>query len=244
MTREEAREILMLYRPGTADSEDPEMVEAMAVARGDQELAKWFEGHCAFQTAMRSKLRRIEVPAHLKATVRSSARILRPRVWWRRPAFLVPATAAAAAAMLAGVWAVRPSAPNRLANFEARMVGSAVREYRMDIETNDMRVVREYLSSKGAPGDYAVTPGLQRLALSGGGVLRWRNHPVSMVCFDRGDRQMLFLFVLDREAIKDPPAARPGVSKLDDMIAVHWSDGKKAYVLAGPDEPGFIEKYL
>jgi hypothetical protein len=244
MNSSEAREILMLYRPGTADAEDPQIIEAMAVARQNPSLARWFDQHCAFQTAMRSKLRGVEVPLHLKAALRSGVKVVQPKNWWRTPAFLVPAAAVALLLTFAGVWAIKPSAPNRLANFETRMVGSARREYRMDIETNDMHTVREYLVSKGAPGDYGVTQGLQRLTLTGGGVLRWRNHPVSMVCFDRGDRQMLFLFVLDRSALKDPPKATPGISRLDDFVAVHWSKGNKTYILAGPEEPGFVDKYL
>ena len=59
--------------------------------------------------------------------------------------------------------------------------------------------------SRGAPADYDVPRGLERLQLTGGGRLTWRSNPVAMVCFDRGDKQMLFLFVMKRSAVKDPP---------------------------------------
>ena len=69
MNRSEAREILLLYRPGTADLFDPPMVEALELARQDPELGRWFEQHCAFQKAMRAKFQQIEVPAHLKTSL-------------------------------------------------------------------------------------------------------------------------------------------------------------------------------
>ena len=59
MTLGEAKEILLLYRPGTADAEDTQVVEAVELARQNPEMARWFEQHCAFQNAMRAKLRQI-----------------------------------------------------------------------------------------------------------------------------------------------------------------------------------------
>ena len=66
MTRQEAQEILLLFRPGTADAEEPQVIAAMEVAQRDPELGRWFEQHQRFQTAMRAGFRRIEAPEHLK----------------------------------------------------------------------------------------------------------------------------------------------------------------------------------
>lgn len=256
MTPEQAREILLLYRPGSRDAEDPEVIEAMALARQDATLGTWFAEHCIFQEAMRSSLRQIEVPQHLRAALRApkaaaakpgrwSARVRwQLPAWLRSPAWLVPAGAAAVLALAATVWFYKPVAANRLANFQSRIIGSALRDYSMDIETPDMGKLREYLASKGGPADYEVNRGLQRLSLTGGGLLRWRDYPVSMVCFDRGDKQMLFLFVVDRSALKDPPPETPQVTKMNDRVACSWSRGQKTYVLSGPEEPRFVEKYL
>ena len=70
MSSAEAREVLLLYRPGTAEAADPQMAEALELARQDPELGRWFEQHCAFQKAMRAKFRQIEVPVHLKTSLR------------------------------------------------------------------------------------------------------------------------------------------------------------------------------
>ena len=69
MNSSEAKEVLLLYRPGTADAADPQIAEALELARRDPELGRWFEQHRAFQKAMRAKFRQIEVPAHLKTSL-------------------------------------------------------------------------------------------------------------------------------------------------------------------------------
>ena len=243
MTPSQAQEILLLYRPGTADAEDPQVVAAVEVARRDPELARWFERHCAFQQAMRAKLRQIDVPAHLKTALLVQQNVIRPPIWWQRPVWL---SAAAALLLLLGLttlW-LRPANPDRFANFQARMVSTALREYRMDLVTNDMRQLRRFIAGKGAPAEYQLPKGLEKLQLTGGGCLQWRTHPVTMVCFNRGDNQMLFLFVMKRSALKDPPAETPQVSKVTELQTVSWTQGEYTYVLAGPEEPQFLDKYL
>jgi hypothetical protein len=247
MSPQEARDTLLLYRPVTGDSEDPQMAEAMDLARRDGELGQWFEQHLAFQKAMRSRLRQIEVPAELKASLLAQKtpqpEVLTVQAWWRNPALLAAAAVVTLLVGLAGFW-LKGGAPDRFANFQARMVGTALREYRMDIVTSDMGRLRQFMADSGAPADYHVPPGLEKLQLTGGGLLRWRSNPVAMVCFNRGDDQMLFLFVMDRSALKDPPSEKPKLAKLDDMTTVSWSRGGKTYLLAGQKEADFARKYL
>jgi hypothetical protein len=161
----------------------------------------------------------------------------------RLPVWLAAAAVLVILVSLAGLW-LRPRTANRYENFQVRMISTAGRPYAMDIVTNDMEELRKSLESRGAPGDYDLTKGLERLALTGGAALRWRNNPVSMVCFNRGDNQMVFLFVLNRSALKDPPPAKPQVSKQSGFTTVRWSHGDKTYLLAGPEEEGFMQKYL
>lgn len=244
MTRDEAMRVLLLYRPSSPDAEDPETTQALALAKTDPELGRWFTEHCAFQIAMREGLRKVKVPANLRDQILAGRKIVRPVAFWRNPQTLAAAAMLLVLLSLAVFWVKKSSDPARFENFQLRMVSTALREYRMDIVTNDMAQVRQYMASRGAPADYEVAPGLGKLELTGGGFLRWRSHPVAMVCFNRGDNQMLYLFVMNRAALKDPPPANPQISRSNDVVSVSWTKGDKTYMLAGPNEPEFLRKYL
>lgn len=255
MTAQEAKRILLACRPGGIDDGDPEVAQALAVARADPEVQRWFEEHCAFQATLRSRLRSAPVPAHLKEALLARQKVVslpllaqvetRGRHWWQS----VPSMAAAAAVVLTvlGLWASgflsrRPSPA--YAEYQGRMVATVLREYRMDVETPDLHEVRRYMESRGAPGDFELTPGLQRLEVAGGGFLRWRNNPVSMVCFRRPDKEMVYLFVLERERVKDPPPSQPQIAQTHDLQTAAWTSGDKTYLLTAPADPDFRQKYL
>ena len=107
-----------------------------------------------------------------------------------------------------------------------------------------MANLRQKIAGKGGPADYQLTKGLEKLTLTGGAVMPWRDNPVAMVCFDRGDKQMLFLFVMKKAAVKDPPPQQPRLAKVNQLITASWTRGEDTYLLAGPDEPDFARKYL
>jgi hypothetical protein len=141
----------------------------------------------------------------------------------------------AAAFVLLGVvtWFWRkPEPPDRFENYRARMARAVTTQYSMEIETPDMMELRQFFDRKGAPSGYRVPAPLTPLPLTGGGVHRWRNKPVSMVCFDRGQKQMVFLFVIDRTGIRNPPPTTPEVVQVNKLVTASWSDGPQAYLLA------------
>lgn len=240
MTLEEAKRVLTLYRPGTADAGDPEFADAVELAQTNSELRAWFEQHCAFQAAMRSKFRQIEAPPDLRARLDGAQKLGRLRRR-RREAWMAAAAAVLLLALAGSL--LGPRIPNRFPNYLSRMVSGALRGYSMDIVTNDLVEVRRFHAARGAPSNYALTKGLEKLTPTGAGSLQWRSNPVAMVCFNRGDNQMLFLFVMNKAAVKDSPPAAPQVSRVNKLLTVSWTRGDYTYVLAGPEEPDFEKKY-
>ena len=215
----------------------------MAVAHRDPELGKWFDQHQAFQMAMRAKLREVQAPEHLKAALLAKPKIVPlPRLRWQHPAWLAAAAVIVVLLSLAAFWP-RQRIPDRFSDYRLTMVVAAENPYLMDVTNSDMRVLRAKLAQKNAPAGYALTPGLAKLQLTGGVALKWRNNPVSMVCFDRGNKQMVFLFVLSRSALKDPPPEKPEVRTVDGLTTASWSRGELTYVLAGQPERDF-DRYL
>ena len=261
MNREEAKEVLRLFRADSTQPDDPQVAEALQQAQRDPELREWLERSCAFHAAMRQRLQQLPVPTDLpqailarsapvlgrssipvplgSAVAKDRQKIIRP-VWRQRSGWLAAAAGVAVLLGLAVLW-LQPRTPDRFSDYRSRMIRNAARRYRMDILTNDLNQVRQFLARRGAPADFVLPNGLDKLSVTGGVSARWRGHPVSMVCFDRGDKQMLFLFVVDRSAVKDPPPATQ-VAKVNQLLTSSWSQGDKTYVLAGPEDTALLRK--
>ena len=241
-----AKEILLRYRPGTADASDQEYAEALEQAKRDPELGRWFAQHQAFHNTIRDRFKQLPVPVGLKEDILAGYRPALTPVWWQQPA--VQALAAAAAiVLLLGVaffWS-QPREDRSFAAFQNRVVRNAQRGYVMDITTTHLGEIRQYLATQGALADYVLPALLEKLPGDGGAVLRWHNKPVSMVCFDLGNHNDLFLFVASRGDLPDAPsAAEPQFTKIGNLTAASWSTGDRTYVLAGPGDEQFVRRYL
>ena len=252
MDRSEAKAILLFYRPGTADEYDPEFTEARELAADDPELGRWFKELCAVQIALRSKFAQIPVPEGLKEQILAEAR--------GHPAFefrFTPALLAACVAgllVVAGVWAYlgrQEPAGDPMINFRNRMAGIASpRGYpAMDLTTNDLQAINQYLTLKGQ-GSYMLPAPLAKATPTGCALVRWHGNQVSMICFNSGKTPVpgpdLFLFVIDRSAIADAPS--PGPPQLANLTrrfaTATWTAGTKTYVLGGSGDEAFVQSYL
>ena len=240
MTRDEAKRVLLLYR-SRGDLDDAEIRAAVEQAQRDPELQRWFNQHCAAQRRVRDQFAKMPVPRDLKAAILAGHKIVRP-VFWRRPALLAAAASIAVLVGIAALWS-RPGAFERFDLYRSRMVSTVWREYRMDISTNNLSAIHAYLAQRGAPTNYVVPLKLEQLSVTGGGRLKWGNQPVAMLCFDRGDQQMLFLFVVSRNTIRGEPGSTPQVHTTGRLQTASWSDHANVYVLAGPPEADFVAKY-
>ena len=236
---QEAKVVLLRYRPDSGDAADPEVAAALAVVETDADLKAWFDRHCAFQREIRIQFGAIPVPENLLLPPNV---VVGPAAWWSK-------LGAAAAVLLAvgiSLWLwFKPEPTNRFENYRSRIARSVLRDYRMDLKTNDMTRLREFLARKGAPADYEVPPALAPMALTGGGVHTWRGKPVSMVCFDPGAKPMVFLFVVDRGGIRDLPPSVPEFARVSRLVTASWTDGSKAYLLATEaEDESALRKYL
>src|SRR6266566_5699510 len=241
-----AKEILLRYRPGTTDADDPEFVEALEQAKLDPELARWFAANQAFHITIRDRFRQLPVPAGLKEGILAGYRPAVIPVWWQQPAFQTLATAAGIVLLIsvALFWS-QPREGTDFAAFQSRVVRNAQRGYAMEITTTNLGEIRQYLASQGAQADYVLPAPLEKLPGDGGAVLRWRNKTVSMVCFDLGDHNDLYLFVANRADLPGAPSTSdPKFTKIGNLTAASWSAGNRTYVLAGPGDEQFVGQYL
>jgi hypothetical protein len=246
---QEAKETLLLYRPNTADDEDADFADALVCAKNDPELKTWFEQHCAMQRAVFSSFERIKPPEGLKEQIISEREA---HMTWgsrRKAAVLVFATLAIAAVI---GWALVFSGPRpdkSFATFRARMAGTVLRYPKMDLETNDLRQIRQYLAEHNGQKDYLLSAALEKTAGTGCAILNWHGNRISMVCFHSGRGSDpkdadLFLFIVDRSAVSNAPAGRsPEAQKVKGLATASWSEGNKTFILAGTGDEKFLQQY-
>ena len=238
MTREQAQEVLLLHRPGISVESDLEIAEALRMLANDPELARWFDQQREFNSLVKKQMASIEPPAGLKEQLLAGAqqRVAQGSLLRRHPVWAM--AAAVVILMAAGsFWISRHGEDAQtFANFQSRMTSFALRTYGMDIVTNNPAAVRAYLASAGAPADFPLTAGLEKLPVKGGGRLSWQNQPVAMMCFGLTNNQTAFMFVIDEKAIDKPASARE-VTSNQDLSSVTWSRDGKIYLLAAAERP-------
>lgn len=243
MTIEQAKQILLPAILDRASDGDPQVAEARALANREPALQAWLENQRVLQNAVRRNLREIPVPAHLREQLLASRKIVQPLTWWKHPMLW---SAAAMLMLLCGVglWLSDVPDQNNLATFRGRMVGAVLRQYTMDIVTNDMRQVRAFLASKNAPADYTLPEKLARLPVSGGGILSWQGQKVSMVCLDSLKQGTLFLFMVDDSALQESSAGIREFEQVNKLSTVTWKTNGRTYVLAGSGGREDLEQYF
>jgi hypothetical protein len=160
--------------------------------------------------------------------------------------------AAAAIVMVAGLLVLwHPAENNDLATYRGRMVRVALTGYSMDLETDDMVQVRDFLARQQSPSDYVLPAGLRNAVVTGCAVKRWEGRKVTMICFrtgqplSPGEKSDLWLFVVDRTALKNASGIDvPELAKVNRLMTAAWTEGNKIYLLGVTGDEQAIRSYL
>jgi AcrR family transcriptional regulator len=251
VNRDEAKNILLLYRHGTADADDPQIAEALVLAKLDPELARWLEAHCARQLVLREKFRQITAPIGLKEQIISEQAAQQRMNYWRQKFALAAMAALVLLMAFAAFWLSPRGHDDTLAIYQNRMVGVALRGYTMDLLTNNSEPIRAYLAQNHAPADFVLPAALKKTALAGCAVEGWQGAKVSMICFRTGKplapggQSDLWLFVVDRASVRGLPAGSlPQFSKVNRLITATWTEGDRLYLLGTEGDEQMLKQYL
>jgi len=233
-----------MYRPGVDDANDPLVAEALAQSRREPELARWLEQQQGIDAVLGRKFKQIPVPEGLEQEILAERKIVRPAIWWQRPVLLVAAAATVVLAAVAGYWWRQPEAQN-FASYRQTMSHLVSGDYKMMLETNNLNAVRQFLAANHSPADYVLTAEMQKLPAEGCALINWHGRPVSLVCLDRGADNDLFLFIVNRSALPDPPAdPTPRFARVGQMTTASWTIGDTSYVLATKGGEDDLRKFL
>jgi hypothetical protein len=253
MTRDEARQILLLHRPWSPEPPDADLSAALELARHDPVLKAWLEQHTAAQLGVRDSMRAQPPPEAFREQIVSECRArMRARVRHR-----LLAVATAALVLVVGAEAFYLFGPGfdreeiSLASFQQRMGREALRLYRMDLETDNLEQIRTYLASRQSPTNYVLSDALAGARATGCLATQWQGRPVSMICFrtgqplPQGQSSDLFLFVIAQSALPDAPTSpTPTIAQVNRLTVARWSGEGNVYLLATELGEAELRKHL
>ena len=255
MNREEAKKILLLYRPESLDAEDPQIAAALDLAKTDAELGRWLAEHCQRQRILREKFRQVAAPAGLLEQI-ISEQAAQQRMNSRRKNRFQAAAAilVTCLALLFIAWNYWPffQGPDvSLAGYQNRMAAIALSGYGMDLRTADPLQIRAYLAQHGAPANYVLPAPLENTAVTGCAIEDWNGQKVSLICFHTAQslqptgQSDLWLFVADRQTVKNTPAGNsPQFGPAGQLFTAAWVQDNKLYLLGTRGDETAIRKFL
>lgn len=237
MNNEEAKLILQAYRPGGQDANDPRFREALEQAQRDPELARWFANEQALDSRISAKVKAsITPPAHLKSQLLAQRKIVRPVVWWRKPAWQLAAAACLTLLVTLGVLWFKPADQAQFAAYRNKMAEFAGNKLdRLDLMSRDVAEVRRWLAQKESHGDLVLPAGLDGRPSLGCRLLDWNGHKVSLICFELENKQVAHLLVVDSANFKNAPTESPVFKQVGNVATASWSRGGKTYVMASKE---------
>ena len=240
MNNEEAKLILHAYRADGQDASDPRFREALEQAQRDPELARWFANEQALDSRISAKLQNsTPAPADLKAQLLAQRKIVRPVIWWQRPAMRYAMAACVALFVTIAAWfgflheGAIEARGNTFGDYRDAMADFAGNKLkRLEFRTRDVAEAKRWLAGKDSIAELTLPGGLEGRPSLGCRVLDWQGEKVSLVCFELANRKIVHLLVVDSAVFENAPGGSPEFKQAGGVAMASWSRGGKTYVLA------------
>ncbi len=242
MDNQEAKFILQAYRPSGSDAAAPEMQEALAQARRDPSLGKWFENECAIDSAIANKLKTCPVPEGLRASILAGAKLTRSMPWWRQT-WVLAAACVALLLTLAGLYYPRAVPPGLgLESFAANYTANGIY---LQNETPDLAKIRSWLAVKGVELPQQLPQKLTELEGMGCRSIEYDGVKVALICFYKGDKgyHLFMAKKADMPGGEFPDNLRIS-SQAKGWNTAAWSDSTHRYVLVTDASRDELASYL
>ncbi|HME87897.1 MAG TPA: hypothetical protein VKE30_01645 [Chthoniobacterales bacterium] len=243
MDNREAKFLLSAYRPNGQDVNDPRFAEALAQARRDPILERWFRESIEFDAAITKKLSSVPVPSDLPENILAGAKISRPS-----QAVLLKWAIAAGFILIALVGSIvlRQVTKPRLAGWQEeglRTISSLVAgQTKFDAESDRGTDLIEWLKTNRGPTAERLPKNLEKVASIGCKTFSWNGTPVSVICFVRRDSGLVHLV-----ATRAPLTQREGEPQFvqrGKWVTATWREGDTIYMLALEGSLDQLRNYL
>jgi len=248
MDNREAQFVLSAYRPGGQDAASPQFTEALAQARRDPSLQRWFNESSAFDRAVTEKLCAVEAPAGLREGILVGGKVSH-RSSWTKPLLKWSIAAALVLAAIAGSWVLRESARPRLVGWQTNALGqiSALVEGRakFDTQSDNPGELVAWLHANRAAALQKLPEKLERLKSLGCKTFFWDGQPVSVICFQRENGGLIHLVTMKAAApFNRASKNKPKFVQQGNWATATWCDGATVYMLALEGQGDQIRSYL
>jgi hypothetical protein len=244
MRTEEAKFILVAFRPGGGDSGDPAFADALRMATEDPLLGAWFSQSRAHDAVVTSKLREIQPPAGLRDAILAGARVgkaSRPKMaGWGWVAGLAVAAGLAFAVVSFRSTARPENATTALASFAIDDMLNAKHGSHGDPAGT---LVSE-LQADGSKMPSSDQIDFEKLRDTGCRTLNFAGHDLLEVCFARGGAEYHFYVTRRDGPLGDAVAGGPSFIAQAGGAAAVWSDARFDYAVASTAGVAALRKLL
>ena len=241
MDRDQARRILITYRLGEAAPHGSELAEALAMADRDPELSAWLEAQLRFDRTVRSRVRSVAPPSHLREAILSQ-----PPRRSRRPRWAPPLgwALAAALALMSGtaVWlsynpgsdgsspqsASGPATGESFRKAMATMLTDGV--YSLQVQSRSLEELRRFIAANGGAGNAAIPSSLEALNSLGCQVFSWNGHQATLICFTSSTHGYVHLVILEG-SLPDVQGNAPVLAQAAGWNTALWQESGRTYLL-------------
>jgi hypothetical protein len=234
MNREEAQFILRAYRASGEDAHDPQFEEALALVRNDPELARWFAREQALDAAITERIRGVLPPADLMTRLLLARKMIRPRPWWRKPAWIAAAALLALLISAASLLWLRRNGETEFASFRGTMIEASLdMRKHIDVMGLDADELKQWLiKNRGHPG-FVLPPGLADKGIMGCKVLEWHGHRVTLLCLKFAGKHVDVFVINESDLPQVSLGAAPRFGSEGGLTTAAWRREGKIYFLAG-----------
>jgi len=250
MNLEDAKLILQACRPGDEASADPQLAEALALAKKDPALTEWFAREQLWDARVRRELQTVPVPVDLKAQILALRTVVplpvrAPRKGlWARHSPVAWAMAAAVVIFIGFAFAWSHHQPTEnLAEFAHDMIAaSPLDAHHVDVENSNFDQVKGWLAERHAIANIDLPPAIKNApGLMGCRMMDWQGHEVSMLCFVMNGSQHVDLFVTPASGVAGAPeSGKPQFVMVDQQNTAGWTEGGNLYLLTGKVPESFL----
>jgi len=247
MDKQEAKLVLQAARPNDLDGTQPIFAEALALVQSDPELQTWWEAQQAFDQKVAAKLSDVPVPDDLRERILAGRKIV-PFAPQLHHVFGLSAAAAVAILCAVGTsyhyaWEdARHVATDTYDETTLKLLGD--NNPSLAMTTSDHDKIMAWLKDQQAPvgelpAKMTAIPslGCQKYVVDG--------HTVSLICFSMANGKEAHLFIVEQDALKNPPALlAPEYRQMYGWFTASWSDGHMSYLLATQDSTDALKQLL